>query len=102
MDPPKPPSIQRVSGGVLSGKATSRPQPAYPPMARAAGVEGTVIVEVTVSESGSVISAKALSGHPLLRDAAVAAARNWRFTPTLLSGTPVKVIGTIAFNFKKS
>jgi TonB family protein len=97
--PPEP--VQRVSGGVLAGKAIERPQPVYPQMARAAGIEGAVVVEVTVSESGSVISAHAVSGHPLLRDAAVQAARGWRFTPTVLSGKPVKVIGTITFNFRR-
>ncbi len=91
-----------MSGGVLAGKATARPQPAYPQMARAAGIEGAVVVEVTVSEGGGVISARAVSGHPLLRDAAVNAARGWKFSPTQLSGVPVKVIGTITFNFKKS
>jgi protein TonB len=58
-----------------------------------------VVVEVTVDEQGNVMSARAISGHPLLKEAAVAAARGWRFTPTLLTGTPVKVIGTITFNF---
>src|SRR6185369_11863845 len=53
----------------------------------------------TVDEDGNVISARAISGHPLLKDAAVAAAREWVFEPTTLSGTAVKVIGTITFNF---
>jgi protein TonB len=74
-------------------------QPNYPPLAKAARVAGAVVVEVTVDEDGGVISARAVSGHPLLKDAAVAAARAWRFTPTQLSGVPVKVIGTITFNF---
>ena len=97
--PPEP--VQRVSGGVLAGKAIERPQPVYPQMARAAGIEGAVVVEVTVGEKGDVIAAHAVSGHPLLRDAAVQAARGWRFTPTVLSGKPVKVIGTITFNFRR-
>jgi len=54
---------------------------------------------VTVDESGNVITAHAISGHPLLTDAAVMAARGWKFTPTQVSGVPVKVIGTITFNF---
>jgi TonB family protein len=58
-----------------------------------------VVVEVTVDEEGKVISARAISGHPLLKDAAVEAARGWTFTPTKLQGDPVKVIGTITFNF---
>ncbi len=96
---PEPPKIVRKSGGVLQGEATRRPAPQYPPLAKAARVSGAVMVEVTVDEDGGVISARAVSGHPLLKDAAVNAARSWRFTPTKLSGVPVKVIGTITFNF---
>lgn len=94
------PRIQRVSGGVLAGKATRKPQPEFPESARAAGVEGLVVVEVTVSEVGDVQSARAVSGHPLLRDAAVQAARGWAFQPTKIQGYPVKVIGTITFVFR--
>jgi len=79
--------------------ATTRVEPTYPPLAKAAGVSGAVLVEVTIDESGNVISASAVSGHPLLKDAAVAAAREWTFAPTKLAGNPVKVIGTITFNF---
>jgi protein TonB len=100
--PAPPPSVTRVSGGVLAGKAVSRVQPPYPPMAKQANISGAVVVEVTVSETGSVISARGVSGHPLLMPAAVAAAKQWRFSPTLLSGVPVKVIGTITFNFTKT
>jgi len=60
-----------------------------------------VVVEVTVSEQGAVVSTHVLSGPPLLRDAAERAARGWRFTPTILGNTPVKVIGTITFSFKR-
>jgi protein TonB len=56
-------------------------------------------VEVIVDTDGNVLSARAVSGHPLLKDAAVAAARGWKFTATLLDGLPVSVIGTITFNF---
>lgn len=98
---PNPPSVLRVSGGVLLAKAVAKPQPPYPQIARAAGVEGAVVVEVTVDETGRVISARAISGHPLLRDAAVTAARGWRFEPTVLSGSPARVIGAIAFNFRR-
>jgi TonB family protein len=100
--PQPPPKPQRVSGGVLAGKAIERPQPVYPQTARAARIEGSVVVEVTVDEEGNVILARAVSGHPLLRDAAVQSARRWKFTPTTLSGVPVKVVGTISFNFKMS
>lgn len=96
---PQPPKIIRKSGGVLQGSATKRVEPAYPPLAKAALVSGSVVVEVTVDEEGNVISARAISGHPLLKDTAIAAARGWTFTPTRLQGDPVKVIGTITFNF---
>ena len=88
-----------ISGGVLNGKATSLPKPAYPPIARAARASGTVFVQVIIDEEGNVVSAQAISGHPLLQAAAVAAARQAKFSPTTLAGQPVKVIGTISYNF---
>lgn len=96
---PVPKPRAPISGGVLNGKAISKPQPAYPAIAKAARASGTVTVQVTVDESGHVISARAAGGHPLLQQAAVAAARQARFSPTLLSGQPVKVNGVITYNF---
>ena len=95
---PTPPRAP-ISGGVLNGKAISLPKPAYPPIARAAHASGTVVVQVLIDENGSVVSAKALSGHPLLQAVAVSAARQARFSPTKLSGQPVKVTGVIQYNF---
>lgn len=97
--PKAEPKKTTVSGGVLNGKAISKPQPAYPPIAKAARASGTVTVQILVDESGRVVSASAVSGHPLLQQAAVAAARQARFSPTLLSGQPVKVSGVITYNF---
>jgi TonB family protein len=88
-----------INGGVLNGKATKKPQPVYPPIAMAARAQGTVVVQITVDEEGYVISARAVSGHPLLQQAAVQAARQARFTPTRLEGKPVKVLGVITYNF---
>jgi TonB family protein len=88
-----------VSGGVLNGKAISKPAPPYPEPAKAARASGTVTVQVTVDETGHVVSAEAVSGHPLLREAAVQAARQARLSPTLLSGKPVKVSGVLTYNF---
>lgn len=93
------PTQKAVSGGVLNGKALNLPKPDYPLGARNSGASGTVIVEVTVDESGKVIAARVTSGHPLLRAAAIAAARQARFAPTKLSGQPVKVTGVITYNF---
>jgi protein TonB len=99
--PPAAPTPPRapISGGVLNGKALSLPHPPYPAIARAARASGTVVVQVTIDENGQVISARAVSGHPLLQAVAVAAARQARFSPTKLSGQPVKVTGVITYNF---
>ena len=98
--PPTPkPAPRTVSGGVLNGKATSLPKPGYPAAAKAVRASGAVSVQVLISESGSVISASAVSGHPLLRAAAEGAARGARFSPTMLSGQAVKVSGVITYNF---
>ncbi len=88
-----------VSGGVLNGKAISKPEPAYPPLANAAHATGMVTVKVLVDETGKVISAQPVAGHPLLQQAAAAAARQARFAPMLLSGRAVKVSGTLTYNF---
>jgi TonB family protein len=88
-----------ISGGVLNGKAISKPAPSYPAIARAARASGTVNVQVMIDESGRVTSARAVSGHPLLQQSAVQAAYQARFSPTLLSGQPVKVTGVITYNF---
>jgi len=88
-----------IQGGVLNGKALELPKPAYPPIARAAHASGTVVVQVLIDEEGNVVSARAVSGHPLLQAASVAAARQAKFEPMTLSGEPVKVTGVIQYNF---
>jgi|SRR5215813_5913129 len=93
--PPKAP----ISGGVLNGKAVHLVQPTYPQIARNAHASGTVVVQVLIDENGNVVSAHAISGHPLLQAVAVAAARASKFSPTKLSGQPVKVNGVIQYNF---
>jgi TonB family protein len=105
-EPPPPaaarvpkPLLKPVSGGVLNGKALALPKPDYPPAARSARAEGVVTVEVVINEAGKVISAKASNGHALLRQAAVMAAQGARFSPTLLSGQPVKISGEINYTF---
>ena len=95
--PPPVPKI--VSGGVVNGKAVNLVKPPYPPAARAVHASGQVQVQVTIDENGSVISASAVSGHPLLKQAAEQAARSSKFSPTLLSGQKVKVSGLIVYNF---
>jgi periplasmic protein TonB len=99
--PPKPVATPHapISGGVLNGKAVHLVQPPYPPIARSAHASGQVVVQVLIDENGNVIAAHATSGHPLLQAAAVNAARSSKFTPTKLSGQPVKVNGVIIYNF---
>jgi TonB family protein len=98
--PPVPrPLLKPVSGGVLNGKAISLPAPSYPEFARRAHTGGLVEVEVVVDENGKVISARALAGPPALRDVSVQAALRAQFSPTKLSGQPVKITGRINYNF---
>jgi len=109
--PPPPPPIKKtvteqsekrkivVSDGVINGQATSLPKPPYPPAAKAVHAGGNVNVQVTIDETGRVISAKAIDGHLLLRAAAEKAARSAKFNPTLLSRQPVKVSGVIVYRF---
>ncbi|MFL6208077.1 MAG: energy transducer TonB [Pyrinomonadaceae bacterium] len=92
--PPKPPPP-----GALRHEATKRVEPEYPPIARAAGAQGNVTVQVVIDEQGNVASARAISGHPLLQQAAVDAARQWVFKPTVVDSKPAKVNGTIGFSF---
>lgn len=97
---PTPNIPSRVSRGVINGQAVSLPQPAYPAAARAVNARGRVTVAVVIDRQGRVISANAVSGHPLLRGPAESAARRARFRPTLLSGQPVEVSGSIVYNFQ--
>lgn len=93
------PKKVNVSGGVLQGNALKKVQPSYPPVAKAAAADGAVQVQIAVSEDGKVTDATVVSGHPLLRESAIEAAKQWEFKPTELQGKPVKVQGTLTFNF---
>ena len=106
-DPPPPPApnptpaipkVLKVSR-VLNGDALSLPVPNYPQMARLIRLQGMVVVQVMIDESGKVISAKAISGHPILIPEAQKAAMQARFSPTTVSDQPVKVSGVITYNF---
>lgn len=90
-----------VSKGVINGQAKNLIKPAYPQAARTVGASGEVRVQVAIDEEGRVISAIAVGGHPLLKAAAVNAARLSTFTPTFLSDRKVKVTGVIIYNFTR-
>lgn len=94
-----PQPTAKVSGGVLNGRAVNKIEPAYPAFAREAGASGTVEVRIVFEETGKVIWAKAVSGHPQLRQAAEDAAWQTKFSPTILSGQPVRTSGIMLYNF---
>ena len=98
-EPTKPPVPKRVSLGVINGKASRLVTPPYPPAAKAVRAAGAVNVSVSIDVNGNVTSASAVSGHMLLRQAAESAARQSKFTPTVLSGQAVPVTGIIVYNF---
>jgi periplasmic protein TonB len=98
---PEQPKVPKViSKGVITGQATALPQPPYPAIARTAGIQGRVSVQVLIDEHGNVVSATAIDGHPMLKLAAQKAAMQAKFKPTLLSEQPVKVSGVITYDFK--
>lgn len=99
---PPPPPIEpvRPGGHIEMPARVVYVAPVYPPVAQAARLEGLVIIEATIDPSGAVVGARVLRSAPLLDDAALAAVRQWRYTPTLLNGVPVPVILTVTVQFK--
>ncbi|HEX5084135.1 MAG TPA: energy transducer TonB [Blastocatellia bacterium] len=97
--PPFPQEFEEVSESALLSRVINRVNPVYSANARKLNATGTVKVEVTISEVGIVIDARAISGHLALRSAAVEAARKWVFKPAILKDTPVKMKGVLTFNF---
>lgn len=87
------------SEGVLNSAAINLPMPMYPPAAMAVRAEGQVVIQILVDESGNVVAATPLSGHPLLRAASVEAARNTKFPPRIENGQAVKFSGVLTYNF---
>ena len=97
--PPPPEEPVHVGGQIRTPERVAYVAPVYPPVAQAARLEGIVITEATISSSGSVVNARVLRSSPLLDEAALAAVRQWRYTPTLLNGVPVPVIMTVTVQF---
>ncbi|WP_263409562.1 energy transducer TonB [Terriglobus tenax] len=97
---PRPkPIVQRVSEGVTRGLLLKPITPLYPAIARAAGVQGNVVVSAVISKSGSVESLQVVSGPEMLRNAALEAIRAARYQPYLLNGEPTEVQTTITIHF---
>ncbi len=91
--------VVRLTSQLTQGQAIRKSQPPYPAIARQARVQGPVQVQISISESGAVTDAFVLSGHSMLRDVSLQAAKQWFFRPTELNGRPVRAIGMITFNF---
>jgi protein TonB len=98
--PPPPPPVVHVGGDIKPPRKVVDVAPVYPPLARAARVEGIVILEAVIAEDGSVRDVRVLRPQALLDEAAIEAVRQWRFTPTLLNGQPVPVVMTITVAFQ--
>jgi protein TonB len=97
-----PPKVVRVSTGVSTGNLIRRVQPNYPPLARQARVQGSVLLEATISENGDIVDLHVVSGHPMLVTAAVEAVKQWKYRPYLLNGLPVSVQTQVQVNFTLS
>jgi TonB family protein len=95
-----PPGIVVKTGTLEQGQAITRVEPKYPAAAKAAQLTGVIQVEVIVDEQGNVIYVRTVSGHPLFREAAEEAARQWKFAPSKFDGVPVKILGGIVLNFR--
>lgn len=92
----------RVSQGVTQGMVLHRVQPQYPPLARTARVQGSVILAAVIGKDGTIQNLHVLSGHPLLTQAALDAVKQWRYRPYILNGEPVEVDTQVTVNFTLS
>jgi periplasmic protein TonB len=92
---PRAPISLKVSSGVMAGNLLAKTLPQYPAIPKSAGIQGTVVLQATISKSGSIQNLRVISGHPMLQQAALDAVRSWRYKPYLLNGEPVEVETTI-------
>jgi protein TonB len=90
-----PPKKVNISAGVAVGMLLQKTQPMYPPIAKAARVQGTVVLQATISKSGTIENLKVISGPAMLTGSALDAVRTWRYRPYLLNNEPVEVDTTI-------
>jgi periplasmic protein TonB len=101
-EPEVPKGPVRVGGNISAPRKLRNVEPAYPEVAKQARVAGMVVLEATIGPDGKVDNVKVLRGIPLLNDSAMAAVKQWVYSPTLLNGTPVPVIMTVTVNFRMS
>lgn len=93
------PQTVHVGGDIKPPLKTKNVPPVYPPVAKQARIEGSVIIEVTIGTDGKVKDTKVVRSVKILEDAAVTAMRGWEFKPTIVNGQPVQVIMTVPINF---
>jgi len=93
------PQRVRVSQGVSQGLLIRQVKPTYPPLARSARIQGTVVLQALISKDGSIENLHLVSGHPMLAPAAIEAVKQWKYKPYFLNGEPVEVETTINVNF---
>ncbi len=96
------PQRVRVSQGVTAGLIIRRVQPVYPPIARQARIQGSVLLQAEISKDGTIENLRLISGHPMLAPAAIEAVKQWRYKPYFLNGEPVPVETQITVNFTLS
>jgi periplasmic protein TonB len=96
------PTRVRVSAGVQQGNLISQIKPMYPPIAKAARIQGAVVLQAEISKQGTIENLRVISGHPMLVQSAMDAVKQWRYKPYLLNGDPVPVETTITVNFTLS
>ena len=99
---PATPQRIRISAGVTKGLLIQRIEPPYPTLARAARVQGDVVLSAVIDSNGHITNLLLVSGHPMLVPAAIAAVKQWRYKPYLLNGQPVEVETTITVIFTLS
>src|SRR5215469_3601904 len=99
---PVTPQRVRISQGVTKGLCIHRVEPPYPPLARAARVQGDVVLNAIIDSNGQNRNLQLVSGHPMLVPSAIEAVRQWRYKPYLLNGRPVEVETTITVIFALS
>jgi protein TonB len=93
------PQRVRVSQGVTQGLLIHKVQPTYPPLAKQARIQGSVVLQAEISKNGTIENLHVLSGHPMLAPAALDAVKQWRYKPYILNGEPVEVETQVTVNF---
>ncbi len=94
------PKRVKVSSGVTAGLLVHKVTPQYPPLAKEAHIQGTVVLHAVIGKDGAVKDLQVVSGHPMLTSAAVNAVKQWKYKPYFLNGQPVEIDTTIQVNFK--